>query len=174
MTINRQAISNNKDWCTPKKYVKAIKEFFDGEIDLDPCSNKQSIVRAKVEYMLPESDGLFNLWKYKKIYVNPPYGKDKEKKTTIKDWLRRCYYAHEDYGSEVLALIPVATNTSHWEEFVFKATAICFLSDTRLKFRINGSEENKGSPMACAMVYWGIDIQKFIDIFSKFGKIFIC
>jgi hypothetical protein len=44
LTAGRKNISNNKDWCTPKKYVDAIKEFFDGEIDLDPCSNEDSLV----------------------------------------------------------------------------------------------------------------------------------
>lgn len=174
MTAGRQNISSNKDWCTPGKYINAIKEFFNGEIDLDPCSNEDSIVNAKVEYKLPEKDGLWNPWSFKKIYVNPPYGKDSIHKTTIKDWLRKCFYTYRDYGSEILALIPVATNTSHWKEYIFgKAIAICFLYDTRLKFRINGNENNKGSPMACAMVYWGKNLEKFINVFNEFGEIMI-
>lgn len=71
-----------------------------------------------------------------------------------------------------MALIPVATNTSHWKEYIFnKATGICFLADTRLKFRIDGSEDNKGSPMACAMVYWGSDYNKFYQVFSNYGSV---
>jgi hypothetical protein len=66
----------------------------------------------------------------------------------------------------------VATNTSHWKEYIFgKAVAICFLADTRLKFRINGSEDNKGCPVACCMVYWGNDYERFKDIFSKYGYV---
>ncbi len=62
--------------------------------------------------------------------------------------------------------------TNHWKNFVFgKATAICFLYDTRLKFLINGSINNKGAPMACAIVYWGKDIDKFYNIFTKFGAV---
>lgn len=171
MTAGRQNISNNKDWCTPKKYVNAIKEFFDGEIDLDPCSNEDSIINAKVEYILPEKDGLKESWNYPTIYINPPYGRDIERKTTIKNWLAKCAEANNKYNSEVLALVPVATNTSHWKEYIFsKATAICFLSDTRLKFRINGDENNKGSPMACAMIYWGNNSDNFCRIFNTYGK----
>ena len=170
MTAGRKVNTLSQEWCTPRKYVNAIKEFFDGEIDLDPCSNDNSIINAKIEYKLPFQDGLRSPWSFKKIYVNPPYGRDSIHKTTIKDWLSKCYYANQDYQSEILALIPVATNTSHWKQYIFgKATAICFLYDTRLKFRINGNEENKGCPMACCMVYWGSQFERFKIIFNQFG-----
>ncbi len=166
--------TNNKiqDWCTPTKYIKLINEFFNNNIELDPCSNEQSIVKSKVKYKLPKNDGLKETWNYKTIYVNPPYGRDKTRKTTIKDWIERCYKANVNYNSEVLALIPVATNTSHWKKYIFnKAKAVCFLADTRLKFRINNSENNKGSPVACAMVYWGKDFEKFKNTFNEYGAV---
>jgi len=172
MTAGRNVITINKDWCTPRKYVDAIKEFFGKQIDLDPCSSKYSIVKARIEYQLPQTDGLTASWNYRTIYVNPPYGADKERGTTIKDWLKLCAYAHEKYRSEVLALVPVATNTSHWKEYVFgKANSICFLADTRLRFIINGNDLNKGAPMACAMIYWGRNGGRFYDVFSRFGAV---
>lgn len=172
MTAGRKSLTLTKDWCTPKKYVDAIREFFDNQIDLDPCSHNDSIVNARVEYQLPRRDGLKQSWNYQKIYVNPPYGIDKEHNTSIKDWLKLCAYAHNQYSSEILALVPVAANTKHWKECIFgKANSICFLADTRLKFIINGDDENKGAPMACAMVYWGKSGSKFYDIFSKFGAV---
>jgi hypothetical protein len=116
--------------------------------------------------------GIVESWEYGKIFVNPPYGKDKETKTSIKDWLRLCHNANLVHNSEVLALIPVATNTSHWKNFVFgSATSVSFLGDTRLKFMINGVESAKGAPMACAMVYWGNDHRKFNNVFSSVGAV---
>lgn len=172
MTAGRKALTLTKDWCTPKKYVDAISEFFGGRIDLDPCSHDDSIVNARIEYQLPRRNGLKQSWNYQKIYVNPPYGLDKEHNTSIKDWLKRCAYAHHHYNSEILALVPVAVNTKHWKEYIFgKANSVCFLADTRLKFIINGDGENKGAPMACAMVYWGKNGNRFYDIFSKFGAV---
>ena len=172
MTAGRKAISINKDWCTPKKLVNVILEFFGGRIDLDPCSSEQSIIPAEVKHLLPYKDGLKEVWDYHTIYVNPPYGNDKEKGTTIYYWIKKCADAHERFGSEVLALIPVAVNTSHWKEYVFgKANSVCFLADTRLKFIINGNSLNKGAPMAVAMVYWGKHTEKFYDIFSKLGAV---
>jgi hypothetical protein len=172
MSAGRKVNTLSQHWCTPQKYVDVIRQFFDNCIDLDPCSNEFSIIRANVEYRLPNDDGLLKEWKFKKIYVNPPYGSDRDRGTTIKNWLKKCAEAYTKYNSEVLALIPVATNTSHWKEYIFnKATGICFLSDTRLKFIINGSSDNKGAPMACCMVYWGANFEKFRQVFFKFGAV---
>lgn len=168
----RKSVSEKKDWCTPKKYVDAVKDVFGGAIELDPCSNDHSIVKAKIEYCLPSVDGLKESWNFRTIYVNPPYGNNKETGTTIKIWLARCANAHEIYHSEVLALAPVATNTSHWKQYVFtQACAICFLYDTRLKFLENGKDGGKGAPMSCAMIYWGKDFQKFFDVFIQHGAV---
>lgn len=172
MTAGRQINTLSQDWGTPEKYVNAVREVFGGQVDLDPCSNYYSIVHAKTEYMPPKHDGLKESWNYPTIYVNPPYGLDKEHGTSIKDWLYRCANAHKQYGSEVLALVPVATNTGHWKKYVFgKATAICFLYDTRLKFLVNGENGGKGAPMSCAMIYWGHHYDKFFKVFTKFGAV---
>ena len=172
MSAGRTVNSQSQCWGTPKKYVDAVNRFFGGRISLDPCSNEFSIVNAEVEYSLPEKDGLKESWNFPTIYVNPPYGSDRERGTTIKNWLAKCAFAHENYKSEVLALVPVAPNTRHWKDIVFiSATRICFLYDTRLKFLENGLDIGKGAPMACAMIYWGQSPDKFNNIFSDFGKV---
>lgn len=172
MTAGRKIRTLSQDWGTPERYVNAIREFFGGKIDLDPCSNEYSIVHARVEYRLPEQDGLAESWRFPTIYVNPPYGLDKERGTSIKNWLHHCAKAHEQFGAEVLALVPVATNTGHWKKYVFgQAAAACFLYDTRLKFLVNGQNGGKGAPMSCAMIYWGHDFKRFFYIFSKFGAV---
>lgn len=173
MTAGRT--NNNQksvDWNTPPKYVKAINEFFGGHISLDPCSNKYSLVDADMKYCLPLLNGLKESWNFHHIFVNPPYGRDYKNKTSIYDWLEKCCKSNILYGSEVIALIPVATNTKHWKEFIFgKALAICFLYDTRLKFMLNGVLDTKGAPMACAMVYWGNDYDKFKLVFKSYGAV---
>lgn len=147
MTAGRKIRTLSQDWGTPERYVKAVREFFHGKIDLDPCSNEYSIVHARIEYCLPEQDGLAESWDFPTVYVNPPYGLDKERGTSIKNWLHRCAMAHEQFGAEVLALVPVATNTGHWKKYVFgQAAAVCFLYDTRLKFLVNGENGGKGRP----------------------------
>lgn len=172
MTAGRQINSISQEWGTPEKYVSAVRNFFGGHISLDPCSNDYSIVHADTEYKLPLSDGLNESWNFPTIYVNPPYGIDKKRGTSIKKWLSKCAMAHKHYKSEVLALVPVATNTGHWKNYVFgKASAVCFLYDTRLKFLVNGQNGGKGAPMSCAMVYWGKDFDRFSFVFKKFGAV---
>lgn len=172
MSAGRSINTLSQSWGTPHKYVKAVKEVFGGTIDLDPCSNEYSVVEAKVEYRLPKHDGLKESWNYCTIYVNPPYGIDKKMSTTIKNWMARCAHAHAEYGSEILALVPIAANTSHWKKYIFtKAKAICFLYDTRLRFLENGEDTGKGAPMACAMIYWGNNYPRFYDIFIEHGAV---
>lgn len=172
MTAGRKVNSLRQDWGTPPKYVQGVLQVL-GKIDLDPCGNSNSLIPARVSYQLPTVDGLAASWAFATIYVNPPYGRDSENGTTIADWLVRCSNAHEQYQSEVLALIPVATNTKHWKENIFqRATAVCFLADTRLKFMVGGQLSQKGAPMACAMVYWGRNFELFQQVFNRYGRVF--
>lgn len=173
MTAGRNnAESVSQHWCTPPKYVHAIRDFFGGRIQLDPCSNKYSIVDADVEYSLPEIDGLRASWNYQTVFINPPYGRDRARGTTILDWLKKAALAHHRHGAEVIALVPVAPNTRHWKRYVFGvATAIVFLYDTRLKFLVNGKEGGKGAPMACALIYWGCHYERFEAVFCGFGAV---
>ncbi|MFN0048016.1 MAG: DNA N-6-adenine-methyltransferase [Cytophagales bacterium] len=172
MSAGRNIVTSSQSWGTPQKYVSAVKEVFGGRIDLDPCSNRFSVVNAEVEFLLPENDGLKEKWNFPKIYVNPPYGIDKARGTTIKNWLAKCAEANYEYDSQVLALVPIAANTSHWKRFVFtKAKAICFLYDTRLRFLEDGQDIGKGAPMACAMIYWGDNYQRFYEIFIEHGAV---
>lgn len=152
--------------------MDAVREFFNGGIALDPCSNEHSAVSARAEYRLPVKDGLLEPWDADTIYVNPPYGRDRDRGTGIIDWLRRCSEANAGRGSEVLALVPVATNTRHWKLFVFgSAAAAAFPYDTRLRFLVDGREGGKGAPMSCAMVYWGARYADFERTFLRRGAV---
>lgn len=172
MTAGRTVNSQSLNWCTPPKYVDAVRKVLGGYIALDPCSNKWSIVKGDTEYSLPNHDGLRETWDFPTIYVNPPYGADRERGSTIKDWLGKCARAFKDCHAEVLALVPVATNTSHWKMYVWgRATSVCFLYDTRLRFLVEGKDGGKGAPMACAMIYWGTQHERFREVFVGFGAV---
>lgn len=163
--------STSRDWCTPPKYAEVVHRFFP-DLALDPCSNESSIIRARVRYSLPEHDGLVESWDFPSLYVNPPYGVDAERGTSISQWLARCAEAHRAHGSEVLALVPVATNTGHWKKYVWGvARGVCFLADTRLKFLVGGELSKKGAPMACSVPYWGEDYERFRQHFAPYGAV---
>jgi hypothetical protein len=179
MTAGRTSSSKTttKDWNTPPKYVGPITAFFGGSIDLDPCSNTHSVVNAKHKFTWPENDGLKEDWGTwgGTVFVNPPYGRDANRKTTLFDWVDKALAEWRTYGKkmEILFLIPVATNTRHFKSLVFKFfSAICFLEDTRLRFYNGGVEDRKGAPMACCLVYLGDRVDSFKLHFEPYGKCF--
>ena len=125
-----------------------------------------------MEYSLPQVDGLSASWNFPSVFVNPPYGRDKERGTTIRDWLQKCAEARYQHSAEVIALVPVATNTRHWKDFVFGvADSVTFLYDTRLRFLESGKDGGKGAPMSCAMIYWGPQYKRFERVFIQFGAV---
>lgn len=172
MSAGRKNTTDNKEWGTPIKIIKQVQAFWDFNLQLDPCSNDYSLVNAKTEFKLP-IDGLKQDWEdYYTIFVNPPYGRDKNRKTTIADWIKKCYETYESKNNEIIALIPVATNTKHWKQYIWnKGTNICFLSDTRLQFLENGIPNKKGAPMACCLIYWGEYSRMFNLFFKELGAI---
>lgn len=171
MSAGRTNASENKTWNTPPKIIAAVTSFF-GIINLDPCSNNDSFVPAKTKITLPQ-DGLQEEWRGN-VFINPPYGRDKERKTSLKHWTRKTADSFAANKAEVIMLIPVATNTAHFKEIIFKEfSALCFLSDTRLKFWIGGKEDPKGAPMACCLCYIGTRKEEFVAHFSGMGKCFV-
>jgi hypothetical protein len=149
----------------------SVRRVFGGQIDLDPCANEHSLVGARVSYQLPEHDGLLESWDYDTIYVNPPYGSDSVRGTRIAHWFDRMARAAAT-GSEIIALVPVATNTAHWKRYVYPvAGAICFLYEPRLRFYIHGREDPRGAPMSCAVIYYGKRVQNFAAEFRQHGAV---
>lgn len=140
---------------------------------MDPCSNTESSVGALTTYQLP-TDGLNESWDFPTIYVNPPYGYDRARGTRIGTWVRRCSVAHVEHGSEIISLIPTATNTAYWQDLVFKYThAVCFIREPRVKFYVKRGEKTKGAPMACSFLYWGTRVEAFCSAFGgHFGTCF--
>jgi hypothetical protein len=179
MVSGRKAISLKKNWNTPKKQVDLAVSFFKEiglNIELDPATNENSLVAAEIKFMLP-IDGLKEEWNYKSIWLNPPYGIDKNRKTNLKKWIEKAYNTYIKYDNEILMLIPAVTNTSTFQNIIFnvKKGGMCFLKDTRLRFLDsdnNNNEDKKGSPIGICVVYFGKNYEIFEKIYSKSGKCF--
>lgn len=70
--------NQSNDWNTPPELLEPIRDYFKGVIDLDPCSNDLSQVKATVEYKLPYKNGLNEPWSIYSnqttcVFFNPPY-----------------------------------------------------------------------------------------------------
>lgn len=162
--------SKNVHWNTPAKVVDAVRATFGGTISLDPCSNSGSIVGAEVSYTLP-TDGLKESWAYPYIYVNPSYGRDKTRGTSIYNWVAKCRDAHSEHGSNVISVIPAAVDTAHWQNIIFPTSSAVLFFKGRLKF-IGGKA---AAPMACAAVFWSSSIRltDFEKAFQGLGTVVV-
>ncbi len=120
--------NNEKDhWLTPPALLKALGEFY-----LDPCANIHQPWRtAKVQYALPEQDGLLLPWSGR-VFANPPYGNQTGK------WVQRM--ALHNNG---IMLIFARTETHDFRPIWKYATALLFLYK-RLKFHTPDGKLPKG------------------------------
>lgn len=168
-------------WCTPLWLVEAARSVM-GKIHLDPCSNPFSRVDAECNYYLATeemfkcsfpnrkfvaADGLLASWDFPTVWVNPPYGKG------LHAWMILCHETHRLRGAQVMAIIPSATETKHFQDTIYlSAHAICYLK-TRVKFEPNVlTPKTKDQPTrGHAVVYWGHRIDKFREVFEPFGHI---
>lgn len=164
----------NLDWNTPEYIVEAVRKTFNGSIDLDPCSNNSSLVKAKENWIYPAHNGLLESWSsslVKTVYVNPPYGRSylyrgkcllpkqfreltKAQKAecttqTIYDWVKKANNEAQ-LGCQIIMLIPAAPGIRAWQEIIFKdADQICFIKG-RVKFP--GGDNWCNVPLA--LIHW--------------------
>lgn len=188
------ADSSNINWCTPKEILVAVRLLFNGDPDLDPCSNSHSLVNAKLSYSLPKVNGLLEKWNYSTVFVNPPFGKcyindklelllpkqykdlSKEakksyKRQTLFDWTKKCNDVWYYYQNEIVLLIPGAFETKHYQRIIYpNATAILY-PEGRVNYVIPGQTGTNSPPMNSALIYWGNKPDLFKQIFEFKGHV---
>ncbi len=97
-----------------------------GGIGLDPCTEAENPTRAESFYCLANGDdGLALPWNTDRLFVNPPYGRARER------WVERVIAAS---GQRVL-LIPAATETALVQSVLGAADQVVFVSP-RLTFTL--------------------------------------
>ncbi len=116
-------------YCTPQELVDLLPEF-----DLDPCSNTNSVVRAKRTVMLPEN-GLEATWEGL-VWCNPPY-------SYVPPWVDAAgEAANGKAAATVFMLIKNDPTTRWWAKAVLEYGATSFPLRKRVKF-IGGDGKSK-------------------------------
>ena len=149
--------SNTGDWYTPPEIVEAVRDLF-GIIDLDPCSNSHEApnVPALVHFTR-EDDGLSRPW-FGRVYLNPPYGKG------IGPWIEKVREEHEaGRVTAAVVLVKAATDT-RWFRVLSERFPRCEVAG-RLKF--SGCKDP--APFPSVLFYLGDEVQRFADVFARFG-----
>lgn len=116
----------NQTQLTPDYVLNPVRMALGG-IELDPCTLPSNPVDAERFYALP-MDGAAEAWDAETIYVNPPYGKARER------WVARCMEAAE-VGSRVVLLIPAHTDTRVFQRAAPTTSHVVFIRG-RVKFGV--------------------------------------
>jgi len=126
------------DWGTPQEFFDKLNKEFN--FDLDFCANYQNWKCD--DFYTPDIDALKQFPKGRRIFCNPPYGKD------IKRFVKKCYELSKD--NFVVMLVPARTDTVYWHEYIFPHADVRFIKG-RLKFE--GEQKGSGSaPFPSAIV----------------------
>lgn len=163
----------SNEWFTPAKYIEAAREVM-GSIDLDPasCYQAQKTVRATIYYD-KEENGLEYNW-HGRVWLNPPFGLiHAGVKGSTKSWQRsfveKAQYEYEIGNSQqVIILLLGSTVFRTYFQALWKYP-VC-LNPIQTKFyREDGSTSQFG--FGSLFVYLGPNEQRFLEVFSKFGRI---
>ncbi len=153
-------VNNSKDdeWYTPAKYIETAREVL-GRIDLDPASNDFANKTVKADrYFTEESNGLEQEWSGN-IWMNPPYST-----ALLSQFADKLISSN---FSQAIVLVNNATETAWFEKMISKASAIVFHKG-RIKFVKRDGEH--GAPLqGQAFIYYGDNVERFLEVFSKYG-----
>ena len=136
-----------------------------GRIELDPCTTPDNPVDADLFYAPPEHDGAELPWDAQSIFVNPPYGKARER------WVRRCIEAGKE-GKRVVLLMPAATDTRIFQEALTTATEVVFVRG-RLKFGVlRPNRRQVAASHPSALIGWNaqLRITRSLGVYLRLGQ----
>ena len=120
----------------PPRFFETLNNEFN--FDLDVCATKDN--HKCEEYFTKENSGLTKDWGGRRVFCNPPYGRE------IGTWVEKCYREGHKDNTLVVMLIPARTDTKYFHDFILHRAEIRFVSG-RLKFG-----DGKGSAPFPSMV----------------------
>lgn len=147
-------------WNTPKSFVEDVLVFFDGELDLDPCSNsvEEPNVPAKVIYT-EGLNGLSKDWIANSVFMNHPYSNSKE-------WIPYAVNQYENGNSkEMILLIKLDVSTVWWK-------SVCNYPWIAVNKRLKFGNGKSAAPFQSAIIYLGDRLDRFKTVFGKYGTLY--
>lgn len=147
-------------WNTPRELVNDVLEFFNQDLDLDPCSNSLEHPNVPAKKIYTEDlNGLAHNWMANSVFMNHPYSESKL-------WIP---YAVSQYESgnakELILLIKLDISTRWWNTI---SSYPWLAVNKRLKF----GDGKSAAPFQSAIVYLGKDLKRFITVFGKYGPVY--
>lgn len=135
--------ADRTDWETPRELFERLDDIW--HFDLDVASSDDNALCA--DHFTVEQDGLKQPWGGRRVWCNPPYGRQ------IADWVEKAYTEARDNGAIVVMLVPARTDTRWYHDFVTQADEVAFIRG-RLKYTLGGVEQNS-APFPSMLVRFG-------------------
>lgn len=163
-------ICNETVWLTPEPVLNHVRNYFNGQIPLDPATEENNPTKAKIFYT-KKDNGLLKTWDYP-VFINPPYGKE------IPNWCEKIHLESSRKPTRpILALLPCGSGrpgTKYWQNHIFQnhLNAICFVRG-RINFYNSEGKIIKGNTYPSQIVGFNIDVDHFVSSFEYLGKILI-
>lgn len=153
MKSHHETIGKSVDWVTPREILLPL-----GYFDLDPCIPSFMPWRTAQRMLTKLDDGLTSPWQGR-VWLNPPFDR-----RAIGKWLAKM--AEHANG---IALIPAATETAHFKQFVWaKATSILFLEKRPHFHYPDGRRAAANSGCSICLVGYGTLNDEFLKL-SELG-----
>ena len=139
MNASKRKSNNSYDyWATPQWMFDQLNDEF--KFTTDVCASKENHKCDK--YFTKEQNGLKQKWTGV-CWCNPPYGRGE-----IDKWMEKAYESSLE-GATVVCLVPSATDTKWWHNYVMKGK-VRFVKG-RVKFVIDNIDD-KPAPFSSAIV----------------------
>jgi phage N-6-adenine-methyltransferase len=133
-------MSNRDEWATPHAILDGL--FPEFEFDLDVCANANN-TKAAV-YFTEEDDGLTQPWGGV-CWMNPPY-------SNIAPWVEKAWRESLN-GSTIVALLPAATDTNWFWDWVKGKAEIRFIKG-RVQFEPPPGVKASSNPHASILAIY--------------------
>lgn len=149
------------EWYTPVDYIEAARQLMGG-IDLDPasCDAAQETVQA-LAYFTREDDGLTKDW-HGRVWLNPPYSYP-----LVEKFVHRLIAQYEYENISTALTITNNCTDAAWFHCLLERFPVCFTKGRVPFWRPN--QESFATRQGQAIFYLGNEINRFAEIFSKFG-----
>jgi hypothetical protein len=172
--IEKNAQRSN-EWYTPAKYIEAARTVMGG-IDLDPasCAFANMTVRA-TRYYTTTDNGLVHAWIAKSVWLNPPFGRTRDYGSNIKLFTLKLLEEYKKGNVAQAILLSTLRVETPWFQHLWEFP-ICF-ANHNVRFIRNYDTPGKpgryttGHIHGTIFVYLGPNESRFMEHFSKFGRI---
>lgn len=158
--------SGDNEWYTPAKYIEMAREVM-GSIDVDPASNAtaQRTINAGVHYTA-ETNGLDKDWNGT-VWMNPPYSNPE-----IQNFVDKIIAEHKAGRCTEAVVLTNNSGDTGWHHALQDACSAMCIVKGRIRFE-SPTRASNSPAMGQAFFYFGDDRQRFKDVFSEIGKVWL-